>query len=292
MSDKREINYRVSAVQMHPDVGEKERNIQNMLRLIKEAAENKAKLIVFPELAVSGYTFDTREEAFSLAETVPDGNSTIQFVETAAEQDVYISYGITEVDDGKLYNTGVLVGPYGYIGTFRKLHLWHNEKMFFEPGNLGVPVFFTPIARIAMLNCYDIWFPESWRLAALKGADIVCVNTCWVPIIGQDPSYLPMADYLCMTGAHSNGVFVVAACRTGVEREQPFIGHSLITNPLGFPIGGPASEDKEEILYADINISDARRGKTWSELNAPLRDRRKDLYDEMLGTGESPVYSW
>jgi predicted amidohydrolase len=292
MSDKRELNYRVAAVQMHPNVGEKEKNVENMMEFINEASDNKAKLIVFPELAVSGYTFDTREEAFYLAETIPDGKSTMKFIDTAKKKEIYISYGITEIDEGKLFNTCVLVGPSGYIGTFRKLHLWHNEKMFFEPGNLGVPVFFTPIGRIAMLNCYDIWFPESWRLAALKGADIVCVNTCWVPILGQDSKLLPMADYLCMTGAHSNAVFVVAACRIGVERKQPFIGHSIITNPLGFPIGGPASEDKEEILYADINISDARRGKTWSELNGPLRDRRKDVYDEMLGSQENPLYSW
>ncbi len=293
MSDKRELTIRVAAVQMEPVVGKKEKNVKRGIEFINEAADNNAKLVVLPELSNSGYTFETRKEAFSLAEPIPGGDTTNKWIETAREREVYISSGIAEIDEDKLYNSCILVGPDGYIGKFRKVHLWHNEKMFFEPGNLGYPVYYTPIGRIAMVNCYDNWFPESWRLCALNGADIVCNNTNWIPIVGQPENLYPMANYLCMTGAHSNSIFVVAACRIGTERGQPFIGHSIIVNQLGWPIAGPASGDKEEILYADCNISDARRGKTWSELNAPLRDRRTDYYDEMLGTQEKPSpYSW
>jgi len=92
-----------------------------------------------------------------------------------------------------------------------------------------------------------------------------------------------MANVLCMAGAHSNSVFVAAADRIGVERGQPFLGQSLIVSYTGWPIGGPASPDKEEIIYADVNLADARRKRNWNEYNQVLRDRRVDVYGEMLG---------
>ena len=110
-----------------------------------------------------------------------------------------------------LYNSSVVIGPQGHLGTFRKVHLWNEENLFFEPGNLGMPVFRTPIGRIASNICYDSWFPESFRLAALQGADIVCVPTNWVPMPNQPEDQLAMANILCMAGAHSNSVFVAAA---------------------------------------------------------------------------------
>jgi N-carbamoylputrescine amidase len=110
------------------------------------------------------------------------------------------------------------------VGTFRKMHLWAAENLFFEPGNLGFPVFKTPFGRIGTFICYDGWFPESYRLCALQGADIVCIPTNWVPIPGQDATREAMANILCMAAAHANSMFVAAADRVGVERGQPFIG--------------------------------------------------------------------
>ena len=180
------------------------------------------------------------------------------------------------------------LGPDGYIGTFRKVHLWNQENLFFEPGNLGVPVFKTPIGRIATFICYDGWFPESFRLCALQGADIICIPTNWVPIPGQATGREAMANVLVMAGAHSNSVFVAAADRVGIERGQPFVGQSLIVSYTGWPIAGPASPDREEIVYAEANLADARRKRNWNEYNQVLRDRRTDVYDEMLGTTLTP----
>ncbi|MBT9171642.1 MAG: N-carbamoyl-D-amino acid hydrolase [Syntrophomonadaceae bacterium] len=288
---KQESLVKVAVIQMEPEFGEKDRNVKKGVDYINEAADNGAQLIVLPELVNSGYVFSTRKEAFSLAEPIPDGETTRLWIETAQKRGVYISAGIAEKEGGRLYNSSVLVGPEGYIGTYRKVHLWYEEKLFFEPGNLGFPVFHTPIGRIAMIICYDGWFPESWRICALKGADIVCVNTNWVPAPSKAEGDKPMANYLCMTAAHSNVIFVAAADRVGTEREQPFLGCSIIVAPTGWLLAGPASSDLEEILYADCNLADARRAKSWNKLNAPLKDRRKDVYDEMLGVQDIP-FAW
>ncbi len=283
-----EAAVKIACIQMEPVVGKKSRNVRRSIEMIEEAAENGARLIVLPELCNSGYVFATREEAFDLSEPVPGGPTTDAWSEVAAEHHLYVVAGINEREGQALYNSSVVIGPDGYIGTFRKVHLWNAENLFFEPGNLGFPVFKTSIGRIGSFICYDGWFPESYRLCALQGADIVCIPTNWVPIPGQDTEREAMANILVMASAHSNSVFVAAADRVGVERRQPFVGQSLIASYTGWPIGGPASPDKEEIIYAEANLADARRKRNWNEYNQVLRDRRSDVYDEMLGARVSP----
>ena len=177
-----------------------------------------------------------------------------------------------------------MIGPEGYIGTFRKVHLWNEENLFFEPGDLGFPVFHTPIGRIGVAICYDGWFPETFRLCALQGADIVCVPTNWVPIPGQAEGREAMANILAMAAAHSNSIFIACADRVGVERGQPFEGQSLIVSYTGWPVAGPASRDAEDILIAEVDLGEARRKRNWNAFNQVLRDRRADVYDEMLGS--------
>jgi len=269
---------------MEPVVGEKDRNVSRSLEFIAAAADQGARLIVLPELANSGYVFETREEAFELAEEIPDGPTCAAWAKIATERDIYLVAGISERYGQVLYNSAVIIGPHGYIGTFRKVHLWNEENLFFEPGNLGFPVFQTPIGRIGTFICYDGWFPESYRMCALQGADIVCIPTNWVPIPGQDKNREAMANILVMGSAHSNSLFVAAADRVGTERGQPFLGESLIVSYTGWPIGSPASGTEEEIIYADVNLADARRKRNWNEYNQVLRDRRTDIYDEMLGS--------
>lgn len=283
-----EAAVRIACVQMEPIVGEKDRNVGRSIEMIEEAAGKGATLVVLPELCNSGYVFDTREEAFALSEEIPAGPTCQAWAGVASKHGLHIVAGIDERDGDALYNSSVVIGPHGYVGTFRKVHLWNKENLFFEPGNLGFPVFKTPIGRIGTFICYDGWFPESYRLCALQGADIVCVPTNWVPIPGQDENREAMANILAMAAAHSNSLFVAAADRIGTERQQPFIGQSIIVSYTGWPVGGPASPDKEEIIYADVNLSDARRKRNWNEYNQVLRDRRTDLYNEMLGASSAP----
>jgi predicted amidohydrolase len=278
-----ESKVRIACLQMEPHVGEKDRNLAHSLEMIGKAAEAGANLAVLPELCNSGYVFNTREEARALAEEIPGGPTCQAWAEVAERHRMYIVAGIAEREGNALFNSAVIIGPGGVIGTYRKNHLWAAENLFFEPGNLGVPVFTTDIGRIAMAICYDIWFPEIFRLAAVQGADILCVPTNWVPMADQPDDLPKMSNILAMSGAHSNSMFVAAADRIGTERGQPFIGNSLVVNFTGWPIAGPASEDREEILIADANLSDARRKRNWNDFNQVLRDRRIDLYAENLG---------
>ncbi len=281
---KTESEIRVACLQMEPHVGDKAGNVARSVAMIERAAAAGAALAVLPELANSGYVFATRAVAFSLAEAVPGGPTTDVLIDAARKHGMVIVAGICERDGAVLYNGAVVVGPDGFIGKYRKNHLWAAENLFFEPGNLGVPVFRIDAGRIACAICYDIWFPEIFRLAALQGADMLCVPTNWVPMPEQ-PGNLPvMANILSMSGAHSNSMFVAAADRVGVERGQPFLGNSLILSHTGWPVAGPASADAEAMLIADVNLADARRKRTLNEFNQLLRDRRIDLYDEMLGT--------
>jgi predicted amidohydrolase len=285
---RKEAVVKVACIQMEPRVGEKARNLERSLGFIEEAAGQGARLVVLPELANSGYVFETREEAFECAEEIPSGPTVAAWAAAAHDHGLYLAAGICERAATQLFNSGVLIGPEGYIGPFRKMHLWNEENLFFEPGDLGFPVFPTPIGRLAAIICYDGWFPESWRLCALQGADIVCMSTNWVPIPGQDPRREAMANILCMAAAHSNSLFIAAADRVGEERGQPFIGQSVIVSHTGWPIGGPASPDREEIIYAECNLADARRKRSWNEYNQVLRDRRTDVYSEMLGAAARP----
>ena len=278
-----ESKLRIACLQMEPIVGRKEHNVERSLELIERAAAGGANLVVLPELCNSGYVFETREEANALAEEVPGGPTTKAWMQIAAKHKLVIVAGIAEREGDSLYNAAAIVGPNGLLGRYRKNHLWGAENLFFEPGNLGMPVFRTGAGRIACAICYDIWFPETFRLAALQGADLLCVATNWVPM-PQQPDHLPvMANILSMGGAHSNSMFVAAADRVGRERGQPFLGNSVIVSHTGWPLAGPASADREEMLIADMNLSDARRKRNLNEFNQLLRDRRIDVYDELLG---------
>ncbi len=287
---KQESRMKVACLQMEPRIGQVQANVARSLELIAQAARAGARLVVLPELCNTGYVFKTREEALDLSEEVPDGPTCEAWVAAARKHAMFIVAGITERKGDKLYNSAVLIGPEGYIGTYRKNHLWGAENTIFEPGNLGVPVFDIGAGRVACAICYDIWFPEIFRLAALQGADMLCVATNWVPMPAQ-PGNLPMmANILTMGGAHANSMFVAAADRIGVERGQPFLGNSLIVSHTGWPLAGPASLDREEMIVAEIDLADARRNRNLTDFNEQLRDRRTDLYGEMLGSAATPGY--
>ncbi|KQX26598.1 hydratase [Variovorax sp. Root434] len=270
---------------MAPKVGSKAANLKRSIELIEEAAGHGAVIAVLPELANTGYVFSSRREAFELAEAVPDGESASAWIDVARRCKIHVVAGIAERVEDRLYNAAIVAGPKGYIGTYRKLHLWGDEHLFFESGDLGLPVFHTEIGRLGAVICYDGWFPEVYRLLAMRGADIVCMPTNWVPMPGQAGEHMAMANTLAMANAHSNGLNIICADRIGTERGQPFIGQSLIVGAQGWPIAGPASKDREEILYASINLKETRRARHLNAFNDVLRDRRDDIYDPMLGTG-------
>ncbi len=272
---------KVAAIQMHPHVGKKEENVQKSLRLIDDAANKGAKLVVLPELCNSGYVFNSKEEAFALSEPVPGGPTTKEWISKAREHGLFIVAGIDEREKDALFNTAVFLGPSGYLGKYRKIHLWDKEKLFFSKGNLGLPTFDTDLGRIGLMICYDGWHPETIRIHAVRNVDVVCNPTCWVVVPGVITQNNPISPWIHASQANMNNLFVVCADRIGEERGTTFLGHSCIASPSGFA-SGPASFDKEEIVFAEVDVNVAR-SKNWTELANPLSDRRTDLYDVTLG---------
>ncbi|WPP01135.1 nitrilase family protein [Pseudomonas sp. HR96] len=278
---------RVAVVQCDPQVGVEhcESNLRHALQLARQAVENGANLIVLPELVTTGYAFANRAEAFAHCESIPTGLSCQMLLDFAHEHGIYLAAGVAERDGMHLYDSAVLVGPHGYLGKYRKAHLWNQEKLWFTPGDLGFPVFDTPIGRIGLLICWDIWFPEVPRILAQQGADIICSlnNWVWTPPPLFDATGKCMASYLTITAAHVNNVFIAAANRTGIDRGERFLGCSLIAGTSGWPLTEVASAEHEAILYADVDLVAARSAPIWNSLNDLPRDRRADLYDSMLG---------
>lgn len=261
---------KVGFVQMEPKLLDLNANLSKAEKLIGEAAKQGAKLIVLPELFDTGYNFETKEEVAEIAQQIPDGETTQFLVEQAREHEVFTVAGTAEKDErGKLYNSAVIVGPigWGYIGKYRKIHLFYREKLFFEPGNLGFHVFNIGIAKVGIMICFDWFFPESMRTLALKGADIVAHPANLV---------LPYAPRAMPIRSLENRVFSITANRIGEERGLKFIGMSQINSPKA-EILLRASEDKEEVGVVDINIEEARNKKL-NEFNDIFKDRKPEYY--------------
>lgn len=284
---------RVAVIQFDPQVGLEhgDNNLRQGLQLAEQAVHQGANLIVLPELANTGYTFSTRAEAYAHAEPLEGGASLDLWSAFAREHQIYLVAGFAERDGLKLYDSAVLFGPERLLGHYRKAHLWNQEKLWFTPGDLGFPVFETPIGRIGLLICWDIWFPEVPRLLAQQGADIICSlnNWVWTPPPLFDAGGRCMASYLTMTAAHVNNVHIAAANRIGSERGGRFLGCSLIAGTNGWPIGEVAGAENECILYADLDLTRARSAPIWNSLNDLPRDRRTDLYGSMLGYSLHPA---
>lgn len=270
---------RVACCQLEPKVGDKASNLAKTADFIERAAREGARIIVLPELCSSGYVFESRAEARALSDAFDDGETTTLWASLARDLRVHVVAGFAEQAGPTLYNSAAVIGPGGRLGVFRKVHLWGDENLFFAPGDLGFPVFPTEHGILGVGICYDGWFPEFYRSCALKGAELVCVPTNWVPIPGQDATREAMANILTMAAAHTNSIYIAAADRVGTERGQRFVGQSLITSYSGWPIGGPASTTQEQIIYADLDLAQARRARRWNDFNQVLRDRRPEAYE-------------
>lgn len=270
---------KVASVQTNPVMNDVAHNVGAMVDAMAELAGAGVQLAVFPELATTGYMFTDADECRAVAEEIPDGPTTARLLAACAEYNMHIVFGMAERDGDRLYNSSALLGPDGYIGTYRKLHLWNRENLVFTPGDLGLPVYETPLGAIGILICYDIWFPEAARTLALAGAQLLCVPTNWVPLTaGNDAEGRAMANVLCTANSHCNGLPIVAADRCGTERGQEFLGRSVITNTSGWYAAGPAPALTEEIIVADIDLDSIPAGREWNEFNNPFGDRRTDAY--------------
>lgn len=268
---------RVACVQFAPSFGQMNDNVDRTVALIREATRRGADLVVLPELCSTGYVFESRDELIDLAEPVDDSLAVTAWAGVAGELGVHVVAGFAERAGNDVFNAAVLLGPDGRIACYRKAHLSDREKDLFNPGDSAFAVHDTGVGRIALLLCYDIWFPEAVRACALRGAEIICVPTNWSDLPEPQEGPYPMAIHLLMTGAHCNGVFFACANRIGEERGLTFNGQSVLVDKTGWLIGRPLGYAEEGIK---IEICDLRRAqdKHVSKRNSVLRDRRTDLY--------------
>jgi 5-aminopentanamidase len=265
----------VACCQIAPRIGELEANRARAARAVTAAAEQGARVVVLPELCASGYVFRDAEEARALAE--PDeGPTTTGWVELARRHDIVIVGGFCELDaDGALRNSAALVDASGVRAVYRKAHLWDREGEVFTPGDDPPPVVNTDAGRIAMMVCYDLEFPEWVRLPALMGAQLLAAPANW-PEVPVAPDEHPGEVVRVQADACVNRIFVAVCDRHGEERGVDWIGGSLIANPDGVRLAGPAGK-RDALLLAECDLGKAD-DKRVSPNNDVLADRRPELY--------------
>ena len=260
---------RIGFYQYRPLFGEVAKNLDAVAAALEHA---EADLIVLPELFASGYQFVSKDEVVQLAEPVPNGPTTRRLADIAKRRRMHLVAGLPERAGYACYNSAVVVGPSGFIGCYRKTHLFFEETLFFTPGDTGFQVWDIGSAKLGVMVCFDWYYPEASRTLALKGAEIICHPSNLV--LPNCPDSMPVR---CL----ENRVFAVTSNRTGSEAREgkdplTFIGSSEVVAPDG-TILHRASQDKEELYIVEIDPAEARN-KALTPYNDLLRDRRESLY--------------
>ena len=200
---------KVACCQIAPKIGEVEANRASCRAAAERAAAAGARIVILPELAVSGYVFADEAEARALAEPV-GGPATREWADLAGRLGITLVGGLCEIGaDGRLYNSAVITRGGEIQAVYRKAHLWDAEKLIFTPGSEEPPVVEAEGARIAVMICYDLEFPEWVRLPALAGAQLLCVPANWPAMPGPVPAgERPMEVVKAQAAAAVNRMFV------------------------------------------------------------------------------------
>jgi N-carbamoylputrescine amidase len=269
-----------------------DQNLAKAEARIREAAHQGAQIVCVQELFRSQYFCrEETSELFDLAEPVP-GSTTESFSKLARELDIVIVGSVFERRTAGVYhNTAVVIDAGGeLLGLYRKMHIPEDplyfEKYYFTPGDLGFRCFDTKYARVAPLVCWDQWYPEAARLAALRGADVLFYPTAigWHPSEKAQVGTQQHDAWRTIQRSHAiaNGVYVAVVNRVGYEGPADhgleFWGGSFVAGPFG-QVLAEASHDEEEILVVEC---DPRQSEE-TRRNWPfLRDRRIDAYGDIV----------
>ncbi|MBB5174745.1 nitrilase-related carbon-nitrogen hydrolase [Texcoconibacillus texcoconensis] len=267
--------FKVASIQFNPKINRRNTNISSLIKLIQEAAENGAKLIVTPEMATTGYHYLDRSTISPYVDTIP-GFTTAKLSQIAKEYQTYIVIGMAEYDmtSGLYYNSAALVGPEGYIGKYRKIHQWVIENYWSCWGDLGCSVFETELGNISMIICQDSTYFESARLAAVNGADILCFPT------NSSGSSISLLQHW----AEINGLYVISANRSNTEEDFHMVGLSAVWSPKGEKLAESPysdiedeSKDNPQILYAEVDPS-----LYVNSAKERILERRIETYKELM----------
>ncbi|MBW1873054.1 MAG: acyltransferase [Deltaproteobacteria bacterium] len=255
--------------QFSPAFGQVNENLETIGEAL---ADQRADLVILPELCTTGYQFKDRAELAALAEPA-NGPAMKELSEIAAACHGHLVAGFAEESGSKCYNSAAFIGPAGTIGVYRKIHLFADEKRLFEPGNLGFKVFLAGQVKIGIMICFDWLFPESARSLTIAGAHIIAHTANLV---------LPYCQTAMITRALENHVFTATCNRIGVEERIAgqtlhFTGASRLVDPDG-KILAEGSTDKTHVIVAEIDPGLATDKQITSENNI-LEDRQPDQYN-------------
>jgi predicted amidohydrolase len=287
---------RVAAVSINGFLGEPERVLHAIEGWCQKAKTEGAGLVLFPELVIHGHC---TPNTWELAEPVPDGPSVRKLEEIAARLGLVICAGLSEKERDIVFNTQVLVGPEGYIGKQRKLHLSRDE-VFYYKGGREIPVFDIGPCKVGIVICYDNQFPEIARVLALRGTDVLLMPHAGRFKLWDDSpesqaearrySHQFLKKYALR--ARENACFAVLADQAGragyvdlwpreSENQPHHAGAALIWGPDGELIAGTQEEQiRDEILFATLDAALLARERSLA--NYMLRTRRPELFEELL----------
>jgi N-carbamoylputrescine amidase len=266
-------------------------NFEKALEFIRNAASRGAQVVCLPELFRSEYFCQEELHSnFALAEEVP-GPSTQEFAALAQELGIVIVASVFERRAPGIYhNTAAILDADGSLaGRYRKMHVpddpLYHEKFYFTPGDTGFRAWNTRFDRLGVLVCWDQWFPEAARIAALDGARILLYPTAigWHPSEKSEFGKAQHSAWQTIQRSHAiaNGIFVAAVNRIGHEGPEQggleFWGASFVCNPAG-TILCEASHDREEILVVPCDLQEIDMIRTHWPF---LRDRRLDAYKDL-----------
>lgn len=273
-------NWTVAGVQMDCALGDLAANRAAIVAKLHQAADRGAKLAVFPECVLSGYGFDSREHAKRAAEPLP-GPSTDFIANACAKLGVWAVFGLLEAaPDGKLYNACALVGPQGFVASYRKLHLpCLGADRFTDPGDRAFAVHDLGGLKIGMNICFDGSFPESARILTLLGADLVVLPTNWATGARK------MAELVSAARAWENHIYYLAVNRVGEESGFRYIGLSSAADYMGNVLHF-APEGEDAIFTIEVDPVAARQKRVVTCAGVYEIDRvnwrRPELYGPLV----------
>ncbi len=275
---------KIACVQMDVAIGDVETNRRKIVDNIRKAADDGAELAIFSECALTGYCFDSLEEAAPFAEQI-DGASAGAVARACAETGVHAVAGFIEKHGASFYNAAMLVGPDGIVGNYRKVHLpFLGVDRFLTPGNEPFQVFELPFGRIGINICYDASFPEAARALKLLGAELLILPTNWPTGAWRT------AEFIINARACENHVNFAAVNRCGVERGWQFIGRTKVVDYNGDTIT-EAARDGEERLIVEVDLQEANKNKIVNVAGSyeidRLADRRPEFYEIITASTKS-----
>jgi predicted amidohydrolase len=280
---------------MNGFLGETERVLSAIAGWCERAAADKADLVLFPELVIHGHC---TPNTWELAEPVPDGPSVKHLVQIALRHGLVLAVGLSEKERDIVYNTQVVVGPDGFLGKQRKLHLSRDEVLYYKGGR-EMPIIDIGSCKLGIVICYDNNFPEVARVLALRGADVLLMpHAARIKMWSDNPDSEASArhhshDYFkgYAVRARENACFAVLADQAGragyvsmYPRESPnqphHAGAALVFAPDGEILASTQPERiRDEMIVATLDAK--LLGQQRALANYTLRTRRPELFGDL-----------